>query len=130
MTGKSGPRTSARAVAPSHLSLPQLFAIAPSQGGFEEWAFAHQQHHLAIIEAAKNKGVTLTFYPIYPLSKANIETFLQQHQSMHDEFNAALHLNGNNLSNVDFSNERQVAGFVFLNAKEHLDAAAVVGGPA
>jgi hypothetical protein len=95
----------------------------------EEYWFAHQAHHQAIIAAAAKQGATLTFYPIYPFSPNNAETALQAHQSMHDQFNQLWHLTGNDLTTVDLTDEKQLAAFVLLNFREHLAAAAASGQP-
>ena len=111
------------------MSLAQV-VLPPPTGlqGLEEWAFAHYQHHLAIAEATKrNKNVTIPIPQIYPLSLGTIQNWLENHQTLHNEMNAVLRVQGNDLSTLNWNDERQREGFFWLNYMEHKSAEANAG---
>ena len=111
------------------MSLPQVI-LPPPTGlqGLEEWAFAHYQHHLAIADAAlKVKRVKLVILQIYPMSLDNLQDWLEDHQTIHNEMNALFKVQGNDLSTLNWNDERQREGFFFLNFMEHRSVAANTG---
>jgi hypothetical protein len=112
------------------MSLTQIILPPPTPNGFEEWAFAHFQHHLAIIDAVRQtKQINLQLEQIWPVSIRNVETWLEAHQFMHNEMNAVLGVQGNDLSTFNWQDEKQREGFFYLNFQEHRSAAQNAGVP-
>ena len=112
------------------MSLPQIILPPPTSQGIDEWAFAHYQHHLAIVDAIKQaKNVTINVPQIWPLNPRNIEVWLENHQFLHNEMNAVLKVQGNDLSSINWEDQKQREGFFFLNFQEHKAAATNVGLP-
>ena len=112
------------------MSLAQLILPPPTVTGFDEWGFAHFQHHLAIISAiAQQKQIRLPVQQIWPVSLRNVETWLEAHQFMHNEMNAVLKVQGNDLSTFDWRDDKQREGFFYLNFQEHRSCAQNVGLP-
>lgn len=110
------------------MSLAQIVYPPPTAHGFTEWSFWHYQHHLAIIAAAKTKGFALNQYQIWPIDPNNMQTFLEQHQSMHDEMNAASGVFGSDLQDLDFSNKKIVDAWFYTQYVEHQSVASFLGG--
>lgn len=112
------------------MSLAQLILPPPTEQGLEEWAFAHWQHHLAIATAVKQvHSINLDVGNLWPMSLRNVETWLEAHQFAHNEMNAILRVNGNDLSTFDWKDEKQRQGFFYLNFQEHRSAATNTGLP-
>lgn len=112
------------------MSLAMVLFPPPTDNGLHEWSLAHYLHHLAIIAAVKqSKGITLPVYQIWPMSLTNIDTWLENHQLLHNEMNAVFKNNGNDLSSLDWKDEKQREGFFYLNFQEHRSAGADCGVP-
>lgn len=106
------------------MSLPQILLPPPTGSGIDEWAFAHYQHHLAIADAIKAKhGISIDNTALWPLNPRNIEVWLEAHQFVHNQMNAVLKVQGNDLSSINWEDEKQREGFFFLNFQEHRSAA-------
>ncbi len=92
---------------------------------------AHYQHHLAIITAMREvRGISLPVRQIYPVNvkdPASVAIFLREHQSMHNDFGAILGIQGNDIANVDFTNEKQRDVWFFINLQAHRAAAESLG---
>lgn len=112
------------------MSLAQVVFPPPTKTGMEEWAFAHFQHHIAIIEATLAiKNVRLNLYQLYPFNEHATADWLRQHQEAHNEFNAVYGVNGNDLSSVDFKNKKQKDAYFWLNFNEHRNVGKLCGVP-
>jgi hypothetical protein len=110
------------------MSLSQVIYPPPTKNGWQEWAFAHYQHHLAILTAMREvKNADLPLYNIYPFDSHNPQGWLEQHQQQHFDFENILGVQGNDLTSVDFTNKKQLDGWLFLNYTSHQSAAAILG---
>lgn len=113
------------------MSLAQVAFPPPTETGMEEWLFAHNLHHLAIIKAMKQvRDIQLPERQIYPVNvndPASVAVFLREHQSLHNDFGAILGIQGNDIANVDFSQEKQREAWFFLNLVGHRAAAEALG---
>ena len=96
---------------------PSLTNISEGFGAFESWLRAHQSSHS---DAAR---ATSTFLPILdPFDLQNEEArevWLADHARAHDEVNAYLNIAGSDLTELDWSNPREVQAWVDLNFLEH-----------
>lgn len=112
------------------MSLTQIQFPAPTPQGFTEWTYQHYLHHQAIISAARSlRNTQLIQYQIWPVNPQNLDGFLNDHQSMHDEMNALYGVYGNDLSTLDWKDRKAVDAWYFLNWQEHLAVAARCGVP-
>lgn len=110
------------------MSLAQIVYPAATPSGFEEWSFAHYQHHLAIIGAAASvRQVKLTLYQIWPFSSKNSQEWLLQHQQQHNDMNSLYRVSGSDLSSLDFNDKKQLDAWFNLHFNEHRDVGAVCG---
>ena len=101
-----------------------LYNVPSTQNELNTWAFAHAAHHADINRVIfQLTGTLLSSYILDPLDPNNAETWLYQHQAMHQQFDALLSIEGYDLLDVDFKDPNQLAGWVFLNASEHYAAA-------
>lgn len=113
------------------MSLAQVI-LPPPTGliGLQEWAFAHYQHHLEIAQTVlKNKNTRLEIPQIWPMTLENIQNWLENHQTLHNQQNAVLKIQGNDLSTLNWNDEKQREGFFWLNFMEHRSADQNAGPP-
>lgn len=112
------------------MSLTQLRTIPATPRGWDEFQFWHYNHHKAIIAAALSvKNVRLTLYDIFPISPDNVQGFLTNHQSLHNDMNSLYGVPGSDLSTVDFQNAKEVVAWTYLNWSEHVGVAQRCGLP-
>lgn len=110
------------------MALAALYNIPATEPEFMSWAFAHAAHHRDIIRAIyQNTGVSLQEFVLDPFDPKNPQTWLYQHQIMHKDMDAVLGISGYDLLDVDFQNRDNFAGWVWLNADEHRQAALGLG---
>ena len=104
-----------------------LYNIASTPEELATWSFAHATHHVDINRIIfEQTGITLASYVLDPLDLKNAETWLYQHQQMHQTQNAILGIDGFDLLDVDFKDKNEFAGWVFVNADEHKQAADIL----
>ncbi len=102
------------------MPLPFLFDITASDASLDQFFFWNAQDHIEILQALqKQQGVNLFQRVLDPVDKQAIDVWLELHQQTHNDTNAALRLNGNDLSDVDFSNPSKVREWINLHAQEH-----------
>lgn len=96
---------------------PSLGYLGEGFGAFEFWLRSHQTAHQQAAQA------TNTFLPI--LDPFNVqepiarEGWLKDHARAHDEVNQYLKIAGSDLTELDWSNPREVQAWVDLNFLEH-----------
>lgn len=104
-----------------------LFNVPSNQQELDTWAFAHAAHHQDINRLIFQKyNLTLTSYVLDPFDPNAADNWLYQHQTMHQEFDAILGITGFDLLDVNFKDKGEVAGWVYLNANEHYQAANIL----
>ena len=92
-----------------------------------EWSFAHMAHHQDIIRVIYQ--ITKQALPVYILDPVDIENsqvWADQHQQMHTAMDAILGISGFNLDDWDWKNQSTLAGNVYNNFVEHLQAANIL----
>ncbi len=103
--------------------IAQIVGIPDTDKGFDEWLQWHYQDHLAIHAAVQAQyGINTPIYVLDPLDPQDISTWLDNHQNMHNDFNAVLGNQAQDLSSVDFKNTQQRTEWLFLNFMEHKEA--------
>ena len=103
------------------MPLPMLFDITASEASLAQFFFWNAQDHIEISQAVqRQKTVNLFQRVLDPVDKDAIDAWMELHQQSHNDINAVLGLSGNDLSDLDFSNERRVREWINLHAQEHL----------
>ena len=91
------------------------------------WAFAHAAHHRDINRTISlATGTQLPEYVLDPFDTDNAGVWLYQHQLMHQNQDAALGIAGYDLLDVQWEDAGQLAGWILLNANEHMQAADIL----
>lgn len=89
-----------------------------SRFSFNNWD-AVNQIRAAIL---RRLGVTLPEYQLEPIAMADIETFMENNQQAHNDFNSVLGLQSSDLLHADLHNENEREAWVYLNYSEVLSA--------
>lgn len=101
-----------------------LYNVPSSPANFAQWAFAHAAHHRDIIRRIEELGGgRLDEYVLDPFDPNDMGVWLYQHQFMHGQMDAALGISGYDLLDVNTSDQSEFAGWIWLNAQEHYQAA-------
>lgn len=107
--------------------LADLYNVPGTDEERAQWAFAHMAHHRdinrRIYELVK---VALPEYILDPVNPSDDGTWEYQHQLMHDNQNALLGIDGQDLTDVDWKDSRILTSWVFLNASEHFQASNIL----
>jgi hypothetical protein len=92
--------------------------------------FANVTSHRDIIRRVQEtKGIKLVEYPLEfdPADADQLAQFLNAHADMHLQMNAALKLQSNALSEVDWQDINALAQWISLHFVEHQAASALLG---
>ena len=109
------------------MGLAAIFNVPTDQQSTDEWAFSHMAHHRDINRKIYEMyNVVIPEFILDPFNPNDLGVFGYQHQQMHNIQNAILGIAGNDLLDVDWADEGQRAGFIELNAREHLQANAIL----
>jgi hypothetical protein len=109
-------------------SVASIFNVPSIQSELDVWSFAHAVHHHDINRTIYlQTGITLAEYVLDPFDPNNAEVWLYQHQLMHQAQDQILLIDGFDLLDVDLKDRNELAGWVWLNASEHLQAANLLG---
>lgn len=103
--------------------LPYIAEPPPGQSGLNTWIYHHAKDHEELRQAVQARlGINLPLLVLDPLVPQDVKGWLERHQQSHNNFNAVLGLNGNDLSVVDFNNRDQAQAWFWLNFQEHQSA--------
>ena len=89
------------------------------------WTFSHRAHHTLITAALNAKNPAFSTLPDYimdPVDFNDLDTWLQQHQMLHNYFNSYLKYPGNDLQDVDFTNAEEREIWSYFHFLEHQNA--------
>jgi len=105
-----------------------LLNISHDDHQWQWWSWQHKLSHDAIRAAISTKyNEMLTDYEVDPISALNMPLFLQNNQSLHDDFNGVLKLQGVDLLDVDMSDDRQRDSWIWYHFLEHQTAEQELG---
>jgi hypothetical protein len=110
------------------MAVAALYNIPTTPQELAQWAFAHAAHHRDLIaKIYLDTAVKLEEFVLDPFNPADLGVWSYQHQQMHNDLDAALGLSGYNLVDVDWRDRGQLAGWIYLNAAAHRQAADILG---
>ena len=110
------------------MALADIFNIPSAPADMALWSFAHADHHRQLNAAAlAQKNVLLAEYILDPVNLEDPSVFLNQHQAMHNAVDSLYGVAGYDLTDVDWSDPSQRAGWIWLNAQLHRAEAAATG---
>jgi hypothetical protein len=107
--------------------LADLYNVPSTPEELAIWAFAHMAHHRdinrKIYELVK---VALPEYVLDPIDPNNVGEWEYLHQTMHDNQNQLLSIQGQDLTDVDFNDQRLLTAWIFINSSEHFQASNIL----
>jgi len=107
--------------------LADLINFATEGATAARWTLANMDLHRRSADAVQvQKNKTLQIYPVDPIFPGDWESWLQNHQQMHNDLNATLGISGNDFSQLDLNNKIAVDNWVQLHFEEHRQQAAAL----
>ena len=103
--------------------LADLFNVPKSPASLNQFAFNNDAEHVHIIDAILlQNSVMLDRYIINPIPLDDSRGWARRHQIMHNAMNRELNLQGQDLSSVDFNDERALEAWIQIHVQEHYKA--------
>jgi hypothetical protein len=108
-------------------AIADLYNVPSSDEERAQWSFAHMAHHRdinrRIYELIK---VALPEYILDPVDPDHAGDWEYQHQLMHDAQNSILGIQGQDLTGIDWKDQRLLAAWIWLNSSEHVQASNIL----
>jgi hypothetical protein len=103
------------------MALADLFNVPLTDADMATWSFNHMAHHRELnATILREKNIALPEYILDPVNPADPEGFLYQHQQMHNNTDAIYGISGFDLTDVDWLDPDNRAGWIWLNATLHV----------
>jgi len=110
------------------MALNALLNIPRSVKDWSIWSFNNRDQIARIQQAIRTQfGKQLTEYQLDPINFNDFETFLQNNQQSHIDFNGVLGVQSSDLLELDPRNVRQLTPWVELNYQELFTASTRLG---
>ncbi len=107
--------------------LADLYNVPTTDEERAQWSFAHMAHHRDInARIYLLVKVALPEYILDPVNPENSGEWEYQHQLMHDNENAILGIQGQDLTGMDWKDQRLLAAWIWLNVNEHVQASNIL----
>ena len=102
-------------------SVADLFNVPTTDQEMWAWSFQHMAHHRDLnASILRLTGIALPEFILDPVNLADAQSFLNQHQQMHNNTDAILGIAGYDLTEVNWDDPANRAGWIFLNATLHV----------
>ena len=116
------------------MPLAQLLYPPPTDDGLATWLHDNLRHHEALIQAINTKfGTSLTIatpiWPLNPKDETQLAIFNRAHQFLHNEMAQVLGIQNQDVSDLKFTEKRDLDAFMFIHFQEHQAAAQACGMP-
>lgn len=109
------------------MSIAGLFNIPQDENQLAEWSFINAAAHADINRVIfQNTGIVIPAFVLDPINPLNMQVWLYQHQIMHQEMDAVLGIAGYDLTDVDWRDPSQFAGWIQAHAAEHVQAGQIL----
>lgn len=100
--------------------LAAVLNIPETEEQWSIWSYNHRLSHNAIRAAILAQyNVNLDDYQIDPIGTDDIVAWLDRNSQLHDDMNAVLKLQGQDLQDVDLKDKNQKQAWVWLHYLEH-----------
>jgi len=107
--------------------LADLYNVPTTNEERAQWSFAHMAHHRDInAKIYLLIKVALPEYVLDPVNPDNPGEWEYQHQLMHDNQNSILGIQGQDLTGMDWKDQRLLAAWIWLNVNEHVQASNIL----
>lgn len=109
------------------MSLANLFNMPDSREDFLVFGTHNMDSHRLIVAALAQRGTIVPLFSLDPVDPVDPAGWLRAHQQAHNDFTAALGIEGVDLTDVDFQDQEQLSAWVRLHGEEHRQAANMLG---
>lgn len=102
------------------MAIAGIFNVPGTPEEFAQWGFDNAAHHVDINRVIfQITGTNIASFVLDPLPLNDMGAWLYQHQQMHTTTNGILGVQGFDLTDVDFNDKGQLAGWIQMHANEH-----------
>jgi len=109
------------------VSLAALFNVPQTPDQLAEWSFVNAAAHLDINRVIlQTRSIVIPAYVLDPINPNDMQTWLYQHQIMHQDMDAVLGIAGYDLLDVDWNDKGEFAGWIAAHANEHVQAGQIL----
>lgn len=112
------------------MGLGTLYSVPKTPQALSTWSFSNAAHHRDIIRAIfEQHSVTIPQYVLDPFNPTDpnlMDTWLYQHQDMHNRQNAILGISGFDLNSVDWTDEKDLTRWIAQHGDEHAQAGRIL----
>lgn len=107
--------------------LADLANVPSTDGERAQWSFAHMAHHRDINQKIYLLlKIALPEYLLDPVDPNDTGQWEYLHQSMHDNQNQILGIQGQDLTGIDWKDQNKLSAWVFLDFSEHYQASQIL----
>lgn len=102
------------------MTVAALFNVPSTTSELNIWSFAHAAHHRDMARVIlQQSGFRVSDYVLDPIDVNRTGVWNYQHQLLHQAINFALGIQGYNLTDVNWSDQNELAAWIALNGDEH-----------
>lgn len=111
------------------MALAALYNVPGTQEELNQWSFAHAAHHVDLNRAIQQQfGINADVnFVLDPVDTNDMGTWIYNHQVMHWLLELQLGLEGFDLTDVNWQDRGELAGWIWLNATTHYNASLILG---
>ena len=107
--------------------LADLYNVPSTDAERAQWSFAHMAHHRDINEKIYVLlKIALPEYILDPIDPNDTGQWEYLHQTMHDNQNQILGIQGQDLTGIDWKDQNLLSSWIWLNGSEHYQASAIL----
>jgi hypothetical protein len=109
------------------MSLAGLYNIPETETQLAEWSFINAAAHADINRVILQRfNVIIPSFVLDPIDPRNMQAWLYQHQQMHSDMDFVLGIQGFDLTDVNWQDQSQFAGWIQSHAAEHMQAGQIL----
>ena len=102
------------------MGISSLINVPRTKQEWDSWSFNHKIQHDNINRAIQaKKGKDLTTYILDPINQEDPEIFLQNNSQMHISICSLLNIEGSDLTNVNWQDDKEIGNWIYLHWLEH-----------
>jgi hypothetical protein len=112
------------------MSLSNLLNVPKTKEDWDVFSLSHRIHHADISRAVliNTSGATQLFeYQLDPIPREALEEWIARNQQAHNDMNAALNLESQDLEDADFKDPQKLRDWIYNHWQEHSAAAQALG---
>lgn len=110
------------------MAVANLANTPSNEAELATWSFSHMAHHRDLVEAVyRLTGVRVPLFALDPIDPSDPGSWLDQHQTMHNDIDALLGTPGFDLLGVEWNDTGEREAWIRLNFQSHYAQAEASG---